>query len=146
VSDPPRSRARNLDRGVAEGVAHAPGASSLLLTTALTETRAAQSAARFTAAKWLRAKDIWQFVILGDHVDSAAGSSASRAPRRGNAAPASAFPPLFLRFREFARHRTGLCSEKAPPSRWRRPTHQPLRGISKKRIGYLGALLSIRFA
>jgi hypothetical protein len=43
---PPRAEARGRVRGVAEGVAHAPDVPSLLPTSALIMTRAAQSAAR----------------------------------------------------------------------------------------------------
>ena len=55
---PPRIEARDRVRGVAEGVAHAPDASSLSLTAALTSTRAAQSAAPYSTAKSHTAKNI----------------------------------------------------------------------------------------
>src|SRR5688500_7160691 len=57
VSDP-RNPSRDRDRGVAEGVAHAPDASALLPTTALTARRAANSAARLNVVKLLIAKNI----------------------------------------------------------------------------------------
>ena len=55
---PPIFRAPNLDRRVAEGVAHAPFVPSLLPTAALTVTRAAQSAAAEAAPNLHLAKDI----------------------------------------------------------------------------------------
>jgi len=60
---------KNLDRRVAEGVAHAPDASFTWCTAAApTATRAAQSAAQFTAANSHRAKDIWRTAFLGKDV------------------------------------------------------------------------------
>ena len=55
---PPRIEARERVRGVAEGVLTPQMPTSLLLTAALTSTRAAQSAARYSTAKSHTAKKI----------------------------------------------------------------------------------------
>ena len=77
---------------------------SLLLTVALTATRAAKSAARFAAAKSHTANNIAEFDAPPNQIDPAARWTASRASKRGNTAP-SLCSPLFF----FARALSYVC-------------------------------------
>ena len=78
---------------MAEGVAHAPESQSLLLTTALTATRAAQSAARFGAAKSHTAQNIAASTRLATTLTRPRGWQRT-VRQEGNTAPVSVFPSL----------------------------------------------------
>jgi hypothetical protein len=97
---PPQTEAWGDDRGVAEGVAHAQMLPPLLLSCA---DRDAGGKRRrpIQYCELAQGERHRQINLPGNDVDPAARSTASRARETGNAAPASAFPPLFLRFRGF---------------------------------------------
>jgi hypothetical protein len=101
VSDP-LSRAPNLDRRVAEGVAHAPDAS---FTAA--DSRADRHVGGIRRRPVHRdevehCKEHRRVNAAHNDVDPAARLEANRSPRRGNTAPKSVFPPS-------ARHSYASC-------------------------------------
>ena len=100
---PPQTEAWGDDRGVAEGVAHAPDASATVADSRADRNAGGTRRRPIQYCELAQGEGHRQINLPGNDVDPAARSTASRARERGNAAPASAFPPPFLRFHGFAR-------------------------------------------